>query len=182
MKKGIVTTALAVIALGAAGFAATRAFQDGFTPAQPTDQHAWLASHVGTWDAKVMQMGQESTGTWKVEKGPGDLWIVSHFEGQMMGMPFTGLELMGYDPQKKEFVSVWADSMTATPQTMRGTYDAAAKKLVMKGEGPGMDGQPATMTNVSQYADADTIHFTMSMPGPDGADMEVMSIDYKRRK
>jgi hypothetical protein len=32
------------------------------------------------------------------------------------------------------------------------------------------------------YTDPDTRVFTMSMPGPDGKDMEMMKITYKRRK
>ena len=100
----------------------------------------------------------------------------------MMGGPFTGTEIFGYDTKKKAFVSVWVDSTASSLGVLEGQYDADAKKLVMKGESVGMDGQPVEMTNTTEYPSEDRMVFTMSVPGPDGADMPMMTIDYERKK
>lgn len=167
--------ALSLAALG--GLAA--AFQDGMEMMvpEPVEQHTWLMTHVGTWDATVNAMGSESKGTMTIKKGPGEFWLLSDFKGDMMGMPFTGMEVLGYDTNRSEFTSVWIDSMTTSPAITRGTYDEATRRLTMTGESIGMDGQLMKMTNVVEYKDADTMVFTMN------TDMgEAMKIEYKRKK
>jgi hypothetical protein len=173
---------VATVASTLSGLAATGAFQEGFAAAQPTDQHRWMKKQVGTWDTTLQSMGSESKGTWVVTSIHGGLWNQGSYQGEMMGSPFTGSELFGYDPGKGAFISVWVDSLSAKMGLLEGHYDAASKKLVMKGETEGMDGQPTVTTNVTDFVDDDTMVFTMTMPGPDGADLEVMTIAYKRRK
>jgi len=180
--RTLALSSTALVLAGAAGFTAARALQENMPVAEPTEMHKWLRSHVGTWDAECTMMGETSKGTWKVAEGPGELWNVAHFEGEMGGMPFTGMELSGYDSAAQEFVQVWVDSTSTSMSIGRGTYDKAAKKLVMTGESVGTDGKPATMKHVTEFPDADHMNFTMSTPGPDGGDMEIMSIKYTRRK
>jgi hypothetical protein len=178
----IAVATLALVAAGAGGFAAASMKQEGFAPPEPTKQHEWLATHVGTWDAEISSMmGGTSKGTYTIRSGPGGLWTVGDFEGEMMGSAFTGMEVVGYDPATEKFTSIWVDSMTMTHQALEGTYDAEAKKLVFEGEGPGMDGQPAKMTNTYHYKDENTIEFSMGMAGPDGSDMPMMTIVYTRK-
>jgi hypothetical protein len=179
LAKKILLGTFALLLTGAVGFAAARSvYQE---PVEPTKEHEWLKNHVGKWNAKVGGMMGESEGACTIESGPGGLWNVSHFESTMMGQPFTGMEILGYDSLKGKFVSVWVDSMSHTLSVMEGTYDAATKKLVMKGESLGMDGEVAEMTNTTEYGD-DKMAFTMGMEGPDGGVVPTMTIDYSRKK
>ncbi len=182
--RTIVLASSALILAGAAGFAAANAMQEGAPPAvKPGEQHKWLASHVGTWDATIhMGPGEPDKGTSKIDPGPGGLWFVSHFEGSMMGGPFQGQEVLGYDTNKGKFVSVWVDSMGSNLNISEGTYDAAKKTLSMTMDGIGPDGKPMKSKNVTTYPDANTMVWTMTGPGPDGKDMEHVKIEYKRRK
>lgn len=181
-RRSFLFTAAALALAGVGGYAAATSLQEGYGPATPGKQHQLLQSKVGTWDAKVQGMGGPSTGTLTVSSGPGELWTVAEFSSEMMGMPFTGIEITGYDPAKEKFVSIWVDSMTTAPQMMEGVYDEASKKLTMKGEAVGMDGQPAEMLNVSEFKDDDTTVFTMSMAGHGGEAAPMMTIEYTRRK
>jgi hypothetical protein len=52
----------------------------------------------------------------------------------------------------------------------------------MQGQGPGPDGKMTTYRMVSEQKDADTRLFSLSAPGPDGKDIQVLKITYKRRK
>lgn len=180
-RRSLFFSAAALALAGVGAYATTTTLQEA-SMAAPGKEHKLLLSKVGTWDASVQGMMGESTGTWTVRSGPGGLWTVAEFESEMMGMPFTGMEISGYDPAKGKYVSIWIDSMTTAPQMMEGVYDEASKKLTMKGEGAGMDGQPATMINVSEFKDDDTTVFTMSMEGHGGEDAPMMTIEYKRRK
>jgi uncharacterized protein DUF1579 len=156
---------------------------------------ATAAAHMkqcaGTWDATIhMTMGPETSKAPETSKGTetvriiGDgQWLVSDFEGNMAGAPFTGHGVTGFDPTKKKYVGVWVDSMSPHVMHMEGTMDAAGKKLTMTGEAPDhQTGKMIKHTMTETYVDADTREFVMAMPGPDGKVMDVMKIVYKRRK
>jgi hypothetical protein len=149
---------------------------------QPTQQHEWLQKHVGTWDAAVSGSMGESSGTCTYKAGPGGLWLVSDFDAPIMGMPFQGMEVLGFDPSDSTFNSVWVDSMTTTATLMKGTYDKDTKTLTLRGESVGPDGSKTPMTNVTRYPDADHMVFEMKGPGEDGKPMTYMTIEYTRRK
>lgn len=183
--RTLLLSASALLLAGAAGFATAHALQEGEAlsmTVEPSEQHRWLSSHQGTWDCAVEGVMGSSKATWVCEAGPGGLWNVGVFRGQMMGAPFEGREFAGYDPATERFTSVWVDSWTTAPMLLEGSYDEAARRLTMHGTTPGPDGEPVRMTHVTEYPDADTMVFTMHGPGPDGSESELMKITYTRRK
>jgi hypothetical protein len=152
---------------------------------KPGPEHEILNKDVGTWDATVemlMPPGPPSKGTEVNTLGPGGLWLISDFKSEMMGAPFQGHGVSGWDPAKKKYVGTWVDSMSTGVFTIEGTYDAASRSMTSMMSGPGEDGQPMTMKAVTQMKDDDTRVFTMHMKGPDGKEAPTMRITYKRRK
>ena len=73
-------------------------------------------------------------------------------------------------------------SMSTSPMTIAGTLDKETKTMKSVGAAQGPDGKPMKLNMVSRNVDADNIVFTMSAPGPDGKDFEMLKITYKRRK
>lgn len=182
MKLSLLASA-AVLAAGAAGFAAARSTQeDAMVAPQPTEQHRWLASHVGDYDAVVTGMMGESKATSKSELGPAGLWVLTHFKGDMSGMPFEGREFMGYDAATETFQGVWIDSWTTVPILTTGKYDAKTQKLTMEGMGKGPDGSPAPHKFVTEFKGPDSHVFHMMAPGEGGAEAPMMTITYTRKK
>src|SRR5260370_9109650 len=51
-------------------------------PFKPGPEHEHLKQMEGTWDATVKFGGEESKGTMTYKMGLGDMWLLSHFEGQ----------------------------------------------------------------------------------------------------
>jgi hypothetical protein len=149
---------------------------------KPSPEHALLKSMEGTWDAKCKFGPQESKGTMVYKLMPGDLWLTSDFKCDMMGQPFHGHGVMGYDTNKKKYVSCWADSMSTGLTTGEGTYDAAKKVFTENNEGPGPDGKMMKMKMVTELKGPDEMLFTMYMPDPSGKDQPVMTIHYTRKK
>jgi hypothetical protein len=152
---------------------------------KPGPEHDLLKKDVGNWDATVEMMmppGPPSKGTETNVLGPGGLWLISDFKSEMMGAPFQGHGVMGWDPAKKKYVGTWVDSMSTGISVTESTYDPAAKTATGMIEGPGPDGKPMQMKAVTQYQDDDTRVFTMYMKGPDGKEAPSMRITYKRRK
>ena len=103
----------------------------------PDENHALLEAFVGEWTAHaVFQMDpdaspMESTGIEMSEMIFDGRYVVSHFEGEMMGMSFEGRSTMGYDKIQKKFVSVWIDSMSTMIYMETGQYDAASRTFTM---------------------------------------------------
>ena len=88
----------------------------------PTKEHQELMRTVGLWDATIrMKMAPDAP--WEEEKCTervtaicGGKWFWSDFEGHMMGMPFEGHSLVGFDTAKSKYVSYWFDSIGAEPE------------------------------------------------------------------
>ena len=101
----------------------------------------------------------------------------------IMGQPFVGHGTMGYDLQKKKFVGSRVDSMATGLFVSEGTCDEKGKVFtsVMEGADPAT-GRTMKMKHVSGFKDKDAKTLTFSLPGPDGKDMVIGTIEYKRRK
>lgn len=160
------------------------AAQDAMPMPQAAPEHKELHKMVGTWDATVRFPGQaETSKAVAVYRAVGEFWVVSDFTGEMMGAPFFGHGQDGYDMNTKKHVSTWVDSWSTEVLLFEGNYDKATRTMTSTGMGhDAQSGAPVKYHNVSQMTSDDSMRFTMSVVGPDGTPMEMMSIDYKRRK
>src|SRR6266850_5745428 len=112
-------------------------------PAQkPAPEYALLKRDEGIWNATI-QMAPEPGGEAEVSNGvetnvigPGGLWLITDFKGQLMGKPFQGHGILGYDEAKKKFLRVWVESTQAVLFPAAGAYDPATATLTMWMEGP----------------------------------------------
>jgi|SRR5690242_7022413 len=163
-----------------------KAWKEGMTI---SENHKMLAKSNGTWNGEVtmwMAPGappQTSTSTSVTQSIYGGLYQESKHSGNMMGMPFEGQSIMGYDNMKKEFFSTWIDNMGTGVLVMTGQYDDASKKITLTGPMKCMNGQEATMKEVFTIIDDD--HQTLEMYGPDpatGKEYKNMEIKYTRKK
>ena len=122
------TVLLPVLVLAAGPLAARAALQEA-DKAGP--EHEALKQLVGTFDALVHAGPTPEKGSVTTKLMDNGLWAVMDFQSQMMGMPFVGHEVIGYDLAKKKYVSTWVDSMTSHMFVSEGTWDAAKKTLTM---------------------------------------------------
>ena len=198
MRLTRVFVSAALVGLVAAGAAArqagqaTEAKKPAAAPAgppmpKPGPEQAVLKNDVGTWDATVeMMMGPPGTPP-TVSKGVeintlmGGMWLATTFKSTMMGQPFQGRGLAGYDSNKKKYVSTWVDTMSTGLMLGESTYDAATKTMTGWMEGPDETGKIVKSKAVSRSLDANTRVFTMYTTGPDGQEAPIMKITYKRR-
>ncbi len=157
----------------------------GLTAQQPEikagPEHEKLKESVGTWEATVKSMGNESKGTLQCKMGLNGIWMLEHFKSDFGGMPFEGHGATTYDPAKKKYVNVWIDSMVTSPMISEGTYDKASKTMTLVGNMPTPDGKSMKVTMTTVSKDADTKLFTLKGAGPDGTEMEMLQITYKRQ-
>jgi hypothetical protein len=157
-------------------------------PPKPGPAHEVLKMDVGTWDAIVESPaapGAKPTTTKGVEVnrlGCGGLCLITDFKGEAMpGVPFQGHGVTTWDPAKKKYVGSWTDSMSQGLLIGETTWDPKAKKMSGSMEGPDMTGKITKMRSEVEYAGEGGRVMTAYAPGPDGKEMQVMKITYKRR-
>ena len=105
----------------------------------PGPAHKALAAFVGDWKAEVK--------TWCGSDGPPNIsqgtstagWILNghflkaEFHGEMMGKPFIGKTLMGYDNIKETFNTVWLSDMQTSIMTCEGKGGNGNKVITLEG-------------------------------------------------
>lgn len=101
--------------------------------------HEMMKKHEGNWktvNTFWMDPSADSTvvvGNSKIEMILGGRYMKATHKGVMMGMPFEGIELDGYDNAKKEFTSVWIDNMGTGIAVSHGKYDKSTKTITYTG-------------------------------------------------
>ena len=170
---------LAVIVALAAGAGA-----QGPAPPQPGPEHEILKRDAGTWDATIemsmpgappMTMTGVETSTLMAGR-----WLVTEWTSEMMGQPFEGHGISGWDPAKNAYVTVWVDSMNTEISLGEASYDPETDSLTGWMEMPDPMGGKSKVKTVEEWPDEDTrlVRFF----GPDGGDEPFMAFTYEKRK
>jgi Protein of unknown function (DUF1579) len=156
--------------------------------ATPGAMHKWMEKTNGTWEAEVSQWMSADAPPMKAKATNvqssllGGRYVTGKFTGSMMGQPFEGMSIMGYDNAKKMFTSTWVDNMGTGIVRMTGTYDEATKTLNMKGsQTDAMTGKDSDMREEMKMIDDNT--YTMTMYGDmGGKEMKFMEGTFKKKK
>lgn len=154
---------------------------------KPQKEHEWLQQLAGEWDTEseiFSAPGQPPAKAKGSESARmiGGFWSLSETKGDFGG-PFTGILTLGYDPEKKEYIGTWVDSVTSRMWHYQGTLDAAGKILSLDTEGPDME-HPGTMAKFREtieIKDKDHKVFT-SMMEKDGKWITFLTARYERKK
>jgi hypothetical protein len=144
-----------------------------------------LKKDAGAWNAEI-RMFDPGSDKPTVSKGTehnamlGDMWLISHFKGEMMGQPFEGASYTGFNSETGKYFGDWIDSMTPTPMKVEGTFDEKTKTLTTVGTGMGPDGNEMNMRLVTTKNKDGSRLFTMSMIVEGSPDIKMMEIHYTR--
>lgn len=108
---------------------------------KPGPQHDILAKMAGDWVVNGKMWRPPSTeamlmkpGTEHAEMILGGRYLQSVNQGEMMGMPFEGHGMMGFDNFRKEYQMTWVDNMGTTISTAAGTADPTGKVITLMGK------------------------------------------------
>lgn len=149
-------------------------------------QHEMMAQRVGTFDVTIKSWmdpaapPMESKGVATRTLHMGGRVMHEEFEGDMMGMPFTGLSRSGFDNVSGKYWSTWTDSMSTGIMVSEGECDEEENCTFV---GTHNDPIRGTVTNryETKWGSADEQHFAMYGPGRDGAEVKMMEMVYTRR-
>jgi len=166
--------------------------QSGFAQDAPATgaqaEHQWLQKFVGEWESESTAGGPDGaefhgTGT-MVSRMIGDLWVVSELTGKMGEVTITGVQTIGYDPQKKKYVGTWIDSMMNYMWSYEGTVDETGMVLTLEAKGPNFieGGKIATFRDSYEFKSPDHIVAISSILTDDGTWVTFMTGDMRRKK
>ena len=131
-----------------------------------------------------MAPGQEpskSTATCTNTMILGGRYQQSMIKGDMMGMPFEGTGLLGYDNAQKLFYSTWVDNMGTGVMTMKGTWDDATKSINLTGSTVDpVSGKEMPVRETISIIDDNTQLLQMYTNGSDGKEFKTMEIKSTR--
>lgn len=103
----------------------------------PGEEHQLLEPLIGEWTAEIRSWITPSgppvmnQGTAKAEWTMKGRFVREEFSGEIMGRPFQGMSLTGYDKQKKQYVGIWVDDMSTAIIKSEGTAAEDGKLLTL---------------------------------------------------
>ena len=156
---------------------------------KPGEFHDLLKQFIGTWTADV-KIWMNPNAPPVVTKGQASFKLIfdgrflyGDFLGEFMGAPFKGINIMGYDNAKKEFVSMWIDNSSTGMVSAQGTYDPAEKKFHFKSSAlDPFSGQVLEMREESYFASQDEYISVTYTRTKDGQEFKSMEMKYTRMK
>ncbi len=153
----------------------------------PGPVHKQMESLAGSWDVEVAYVlgGKENKGKARCEAR----WILDgrfleqEYKSNFQGKPFTVLQILGYDNQKKKTIELMLDNLSTTVLHNEGTISEDGK--VISNEGESLDrasGKTEKLRTVYTIIDQD--HFTLEWfrPAEGGKEEKVVSMTHTRRK
>lgn len=159
--------------------------------ATPGEMQKMLAQSDGNWVGETTMWMENGSQPMMSKSEAANKMIfdgryqMSTHKGDMMGMPFEGISIVGYDNSKKKFVSSWIDNMGTGIMNMEGVWNASTKSIEFKGKmtDPSRPGKECNVREVFTFIDDNTQK--MEMYGPDaktGKEFKTMEIKYTRKK
>ena len=142
-----------------------------------------LASDAGNW-SHTLQMWQapgaepmETTATSVRRMDLGGRYLTEDFTGTVMGMPFEGRAVMGYDNARQKYFSTWIDNMGTGLMVAWGEPVEGSNTIEFHGTyvDP-MTGQEAPFREVHTDLEEGHTVMEMYMVGPDGSEFKSMEI------
>ncbi len=124
-----------------------------------------------------------SHGSSKSELILGGRYVAMDFKGTMMGEPFYGRDIFGYDNVKQKYHGAWADTAGTGLYMYSGTMNEAGDTITTFGEYPSFTGEGITkMKSVSAFSDDGSVTFSMYFKEPGMPEwMQNMEIVYTRK-
>jgi hypothetical protein len=160
------------------------AYMKAGTPGAP---HKALAATVGNYDLTIRNWhepgGQpmEEKGTATRKMALEGRVLVEEVKSTMMGTPWTGHGMTGYDNVTGKYWSTWSDSMSTGLMVSQGTCDAKhACEYTGSWNDPIKKG-PVKARMTSRHTSPGVEVFEMYGPGKDGKEMKMMEITYTKK-
>ena len=153
----------------------------------PGPQHKMIAAGGGTYDLKIKNWHEpggpptEETGTATRKMILDGRVGVEDMSSTMMGMPFTGHGMRGYDNVTGKYWQLWMDSMSTGVMVSEGTCDEKGTCTFTGSWNDAVTKAPVNARMVVRRTSPTTELFEMYAPDPTGKEMKMMEITYTKK-
>lgn len=158
--------------------------------ANPSPMHKHLEKLAGIWSVES-KMWMDPTQPPIESKGSATntlilegRWLKQEYKGEMMGMPFSGIGMLGYDNFNQQFIGTWIDNVSTAMTQSSGICNEAGTEFNLSGK---MD-EPMTgergkaFRHVWKISSADSHVFEAYDNIPGKGEVRVMEVTYTRVK
>jgi hypothetical protein len=141
-----------------------------------TADHEALKYFAGRWRVEgKMWAAPGAPPTESVNSNEGEMilggrYVRLTYRGEMMGQPFEGLQISGYDNIAKAYTTFWIDNTSTSFYLLKGTYDAAKKTYTFTGRWADPVGGDTPVRMVIRIVSPDEYVSETYMKLPDGKD------------
>jgi hypothetical protein len=159
------------------------AYQKAGAPGEP---HKTMAATAGAYTIKTKSWSEpggpamEETGTATRTMALDGRVLLEEVHSTMMGTPFTGRGMTGYDNVSGKYWSTWNDSMSTGIMVSQGTCDAKNTCTFTGSWNDPIKKGPVTARMTSRWTSPKTEIFEMYGPAKDGKEMKMMEITYTK--
>ncbi|NTV81949.1 MAG: DUF1579 domain-containing protein [Candidatus Aminicenantes bacterium] len=146
-----------------------------------TADHEALKYFAGRWKVEGKMWTApgapptESINTNEGEMILGGRYVRLTYKGEMMGQPFEGLQISGYDNIEKAYKTFWIDNSSTSFYLLTGKYDAAKKTYTFTGRWADPMGGVTPVRMIIKIVSADEYTSETYMAMPDGKEFLNMS-------
>jgi len=158
--------------------------------ATPGEGHKYLGQIVGKWDITLRawmdpnKPPQESKGTCDAKWILDGRYVYAEMSSQIMGMPYKGVELWGYDNYKKRYVVSHVDNMGTAISTGEGKLDLSKQVLTAFGkmDDPTMDERDKPVKYVTRLLSKDKYVFEIYDEVGSPHEFKILELTYTRAR
>jgi hypothetical protein len=154
----------------------------------PGDHHKLLAKLEGSWITKTkgwMEPGKpptESIGTCEQRLVLDGRFLRQEYSGDMMGVPFTGINFLGYDNHTKKYVSVWFETMSTGIYYFEGALSADERTITQECCYDDPVKGPSVWRSVTMIKDDNTLEYEMYLTPKGGKQEKVLEMTVTRKE
>jgi hypothetical protein len=154
----------------------------------PGKPHQMLAKLAGAWTTRTRAWMEpdkppmEGTGTCEQKMLLGGRYLQQEYAGEMMGSPFTGINLIGYDNHTQKYVSTWIDSMSTGIYYFEGTASADGRTITQENNYHDPVRGPTVWRSVTRIVDDNTLEYIMYITSKGGTEEKMMEMTVTRKR
>jgi hypothetical protein len=162
-----------------------KVYQKLATPGAP---HKRLAKLEGSWTTQTrawMEPGQpptESTGSCEQKMLLNGCYLQQEYRGDMMGQPFTGINLIAFDNHTKKYVSTWIDSMSSGIYVFEGAADANRKTITQECRYDDPVKGPSVWRSTTRFVNDNKVEYEMYLKPKRGREEKMMEMTLTRNR
>lgn len=153
-----------------------------------TEHHGYLKRFAGSWTAETkmwMAPGQPPTSGGGAIEGRlimGGRFVALDFKGTMLGRPFEGFQLTGYDNMRKQYLTLWIDDTSTAFFELAGTRDPVKDILDQTGDWADPLGGATKVRALVRFVGPDEYVFEQFMIMTDGQEFKSMEMRCVRNR